>query len=142
MYTIEIYNSAMQLQAISENHQSIEWTRKFRGLGTFEMVINENMPEVQYISKGGHIVIRKDGAYEAGGIIDYVAKQIDESGYAGEEVIVKGNTWTGSSYGESACLRMDPHTMRTRMQPNLSLRLWWQRTSSLRRMPTEPYQTL
>ena len=95
MYTVEIYNSSLQLQAICENHQSVEWTRKFRGLGTFEMVINENMPEAQYIAKGGHIVIRKGGDFEAGGIIDYVAKNIDESGYAGEEIIVKGNTLDG-----------------------------------------------
>ncbi len=108
-YSVEIYNSSLILQTICENHSVITWKRKWQGLGNLHMVINQNMPEATYLAKGGIIIIKRDGVYEAGGIIDRIAYRIGQDGFITEEIEVTGNTLDGllarricpPPYGES-----------------------------------------
>lgn len=108
-YTVEIYNSSLTLLTICENHQIITWKRKWQGLGNIHMVINQNMAEAAHLAKGGIIIIKRDGTYEAGGIIDRIAYMIGPDGYITEDIEVTGNTLDGllarriclPPYGES-----------------------------------------
>lgn len=103
--TLKIFdkNLVKQTEISAEIYDYFAFQRELRSHGTFVMHINANQPKAQYLlDSNAFLVEYYDGVVGRAGIIESIECSIDDSGAAGQTLIVSGRE--GGTFAERIAL--------------------------------------
>lgn len=90
METVRIFDSGLNLLAEIDNYTSLIFERKFYTYGEFQITINLNLQNAEYLQNDNIILLKSDTRNI--GIIKYVTIGLNEQGESSETVVAKGYT--------------------------------------------------
>jgi hypothetical protein len=86
--SIAILDSTLSQVAVIDDYQSLLYTRAWHDVGSFEFIINSNLLQSEYVTKGNFILV--DNNYRKIGIITETEKHVGRNGKIDETIRAKG----------------------------------------------------
>jgi hypothetical protein len=86
--SIAILDSTLSQIAVIDDYQSLLYTRAWHDVGSFEFIINSNLLQSEYVTKGNFILV--DNNYKKIGIITETEKHVGRNGKIDETIRAKG----------------------------------------------------
>lgn len=90
---IRIIDSSFNILGEIDDYESLQFTRRFYGVGEFELHINMNKNNTDVLQEDNLIILGTDT--KKAGVIRHREINVDEQGLASEELLIKGYTLKG-----------------------------------------------
>lgn len=89
---MRVYDRNLNLLTETDSYQSLQFTRSFHGVGSFEIHVNRYMQGAEHFKKGNIISLNESHKV---GVIDTQETVLDEQGKATENIKLTGDTLCG-----------------------------------------------
>ena len=83
---VYVFDENAVLQAVVDNYDSLEWSRKFLGVGDFNLTINRNLDNAKYFQKRYIVGTMYRGQFDRFFVLDEIENGISETGSAVEPI--------------------------------------------------------